>query len=518
MDNDSGLKLKQIIENSIISETHDEVDPQQLRYAVYARKSTEGAERQARSIPDQIEDCYEMINRLGIIIRPKDIFEEERSAKEAGEIIDLIDRNVIKDMRFARAHFENTPNGKMTLGISFVLSKHYSEHLSESVNRGNRRITEKGGVLNKFKHGYRVMSDNRLVADDDNYLLIQKAFDMRKNGATQKTIADFLNSSSYQYYYRGKGHNPYKFDEDAISKMLRDPIYAGVIRYGNLVGLVSDYDPLFTPMLTGEEFLKLHGEKNFLSKSFRASTGSVKADNSDFLRRCVICGHCGRPMTTSTATSGSAKKTTYFYYRCENKGGCINAGTGPRGAVILDYVIKFLDKYRFTTESNYQSYKADIEEKLRFDSEENQRIINQATTFLSNKKREFENAKAAAADKDNPIHIYYTAGELKKLEEEIKGISEELKKAKEQKSLKGESIMTYEEFLELFNNTVEILRSTNHMSIADEIIRIFFSNFTVTAAPKGKKGKQKQWSVTGHCLCKPFDEFVKNNDFLVWSG
>jgi site-specific DNA recombinase len=218
--NDNGeLQLKQLVESYFAEENSDEVNPKTLRYAMYVRKSTESAERQARSIPDQIEDCYDgVINPLGIDLQRKDIFREERSAKEAGtrpvfrkliqaieagrydaiiswhpdrlarnmkdagEIIDLIDRNIIKDMRFARAHFENTPNGKMTLGISFVLSKHYSEHLSESVNRGNRRITEKGGVLNKFKHGYKVTPDNRLVADGDNFLLIQEAFEMRKGG------------------------------------------------------------------------------------------------------------------------------------------------------------------------------------------------------------------------------------------------------------------------------------------------------------------------------------------------
>lgn len=556
MDSDGNLQLKQLVESYITDESGDVLDPKLLHYAMYVRKSTESAERQARSIPDQIQDCFEsVVIPLKLPdFQQKDIFKEERSAKEAGtrpvfrkliqaiesgqydgiiswhpdrlsrnmkdagEIIDLIDRNVIKDMRFARAHFENTPNGKMTLGISFVLSKHYSEHLSESVHRGNRRITEKGGVLHKFKHGYRVMQDNSLVADDDNYLLIQQAFDMRKKGSTQREIADFLNNSSYQVYQRSHGHRQYRFDEDAISRMLRDPIYAGVIRYGRRVGLVSDFDPLFTPMLTDEEFLALHGEKSFMSKSFRATSATVKADNSNFLRRCVICSHCGRYMTTSTAASGSAKKTVYFYYRCENKGGCMYANSGPRGAVILDYVLDFLDTHRFTTRDNYEQYKKDVEEKLRFDTEENARIIAQATVLIGKKKKAFENAKAAAADKDNPIHVYYTPVELKKMENEVKDIDRELKKARDKKGRQDESMMTYEDFLELFDNTVEILRSTTHMSTADEIIRIFFSNFTVSAIPKGKNGKQKQWSVTNHCLAKPYDQFVKNGQFSNGRG
>lgn len=30
--------------------------------------------------------------------------------------------------------------------------------------------------------------------------------------------------------------------------------------------------------------------------------------------------------------------------------------------------------------------------------------------------------------------------------------------------------------------------------------------------------KQKQWSITDHCLREPFDEFVKNGEYLSWSG
>jgi len=426
--NDDTSLLKKLIEEHLPKD-EQEIDPKTIRWALYARKSTESIERQARSIPDQIADCHDAILQpLGIVLSKKDIYTEERSAKEAdtrpvfrdvinaikdskydgliawhpdrlarnmkeaGEIIDLIDKGVIKDLKFARSHFENTPSGKMTLGISFVLSKHYSEHLSESVNRGNRRITERGGILYKFKHGYRIQDTHKLIADDDNYLLIQKAFEMRTKNKTQKEIAEFLNKSSYKVYRRSKGHQDYTFDEDAISKMLRDPVYAGVIIYGNHVGLVADYDPTFTPMLTEQEFLNLHGEKNFLSKSFRASTSSQPRDNSNFLRRFVKCGHCGRFMTTSVSKSGSTKQH-YFYFRCENKGGCVVAGTGPRGVIALDYAINFLDNHRFVTEENYNRYKIDVEERLKFDTEENDRIIGQATSLLGKRRKEFENAK-----------------------------------------------------------------------------------------------------------------------------
>jgi site-specific DNA recombinase len=64
-----------------------------------------------------------------------------RNMREAGEVIDMLDKLQIKDLLFATASYEDNANGKMMLGITFALSKQYSEHLSESVLRGyGRRI------------------------------------------------------------------------------------------------------------------------------------------------------------------------------------------------------------------------------------------------------------------------------------------------------------------------------------------------------------------------------------------
>lgn len=141
-----------------------DIDYSKLRYAIYARKSTTGDERQERSIPHQIKDCIDKvvkIDGLRVVGKPieekcsakdPDIRDEfnkliedvragridgiiswhpdrlSRNMKEAGIIIDLLDKGILKDLRFATSSFENSPTGKMLLGISFVLSKQYSEH------------------------------------------------------------------------------------------------------------------------------------------------------------------------------------------------------------------------------------------------------------------------------------------------------------------------------------------------------------------------------------------------------
>lgn len=45
-----------------------EVDHTKLTYVLYARKSTDDPERQARSIPDQIAECLQLAKRLNLTV------------------------------------------------------------------------------------------------------------------------------------------------------------------------------------------------------------------------------------------------------------------------------------------------------------------------------------------------------------------------------------------------------------------------------------------------------------------
>lgn len=70
-----------------------ELDLKTLKYVMYLRKSTEGAERQVRSISDQERDCRELAQRLGLNVIA--VIKEEKSAKEPNKrplFLDMIKR------------------------------------------------------------------------------------------------------------------------------------------------------------------------------------------------------------------------------------------------------------------------------------------------------------------------------------------------------------------------------------------------------------------------------------------
>ncbi len=112
-----------------------------------------------------------------------------RNMKEGGEIIDMIDEGIIKDMKFCAHHFSNVPSGKMLLEMAFVLSKEYSDRLSKNVKRGiGRNLGE--GKTPIPKYGY-INEELRYKPDGDNFTLICNGWEMRSSGEPIEKISQF---------------------------------------------------------------------------------------------------------------------------------------------------------------------------------------------------------------------------------------------------------------------------------------------------------------------------------------
>src|SRR3990167_4060613 len=218
---------------------YDEIlDVTTLKYVLYARKSTDDPQRQVRSISDQINDCDILINRLELnvvdrIIETKSAKKPNqrpqftqmlrdlrsgkyggviawnpdrlaRNMKEGGEIIDMVDEDLIKDMRFVTHHFSKDANGKMLLGMAFVLSKQYSDKLSQDVTRGLHRKVEEG-KSHIPKHGYIKDEEGLYRPDGRNFELICEAWAMRKEGTSLEQIEEYLDKEGYQRIIKTSG-------------------------------------------------------------------------------------------------------------------------------------------------------------------------------------------------------------------------------------------------------------------------------------------------------------------------
>ena len=97
-----------------------------------------------------------------------------RNMLESGKIIDLLDNGIICDLKFPMVAFTSDASGKMLLGMMFVMSKQYSEHLSESVLRGVTSNLEQGKSGGQYKWGY-VRNDEGYYEPDENFGYIKQA-------------------------------------------------------------------------------------------------------------------------------------------------------------------------------------------------------------------------------------------------------------------------------------------------------------------------------------------------------
>lgn len=308
--------------------------------------------------------------------------------KEAGEIIDLLDKKEILDLQFPSFTFENTTSGKMTLGITFVLSKQYSDTLSDNVKRGNKRAILEARSIGTAKHGYKKNKHQRLIPDGNNFILIQNAFNMRLKGYTFDQIANYLNENNYtKKKVKLNKYIPFIWNKKKIGDLLKTTFYTGVLVHGKeIIDLTKLYN--FTPVVSVDDFLKINKTLNIDDKKFIVNpVRDANKTKAKLLNGKVFCIECGEKMSTGITTKklkdGSTKR--YFNYRCDTKD-CERFNKSTRANVIVDFVKDFLEDQPFSNKNAYEHYKEEMKRINNIKLKENQNKLKQ----LQSQKRHNE--------------------------------------------------------------------------------------------------------------------------------
>ncbi len=503
----------------------EELDVKTLKYVLYARKSTTDESRQIRSIPDQIEDCLRLKARLGLNV--VDIVTEEKSAKkpqlrpefnqllkdlrkgkydgilawnpdrlarnmlEGGQLIDMIDQDIIKDLKFVTHYFTKDANGKMLLGMAFVLSKQYSDDLSQKVKRGVRGNLEEG-KSSTFKHGYIRDKDGFYRPDGKNFELMRQAWDMKKNGIALEVIATDINKAGYARVLKSRD-SKVLLSKQTLSKIFMDPFYYGILVQANQeVDLRNLPGYNFEPMISEEIYLdvqKLAGTKinPYRPKKERATYYPLK--------QLVTCSICGSHMYAGASRGGSG--TRYLSYRCDNKF-CTRKKRSIRDRVVFDFIYAFLKDGLNFTEQDYKSYLESMTslstskmEELRIDvhSKEGRiKILNAEITDISYKIINF---------KDNKIVYTANSERLEDLQDEMDMLKADVAKSKELLKTPEKDIVSFEQFLNLSKNAGTAVENGDAV-IKDAICRLIFLNFSID-----------EEKVVSYQLKPPFDVLLK---------
>src|SRR3989338_6192272 len=193
-------------------------DTSKIKYFAYVRKSTEGEERQALSIPAQKDKLNEIFGKLDIEFvednasafkpfnRPAfaDMFERirkgertglvawhpdrlSRNEKDAGEITYMIRTGVIEDLKLATYHFENTPEGIWMLQMALSQSQYESAKKGRDVKRGLEMKAKMGWRPSGAPIGYRNTHGKEkgfktIENDPERFPLVRRMWDLMLTG------------------------------------------------------------------------------------------------------------------------------------------------------------------------------------------------------------------------------------------------------------------------------------------------------------------------------------------------
>ena len=381
-----------------------------MRYVIYARKSTEDEDRQILSIEAQLVELKEFAAKEKLEIVAS--FQEAKTAKEpgrtsfaemlsflesgkadgilswhpdrlarnsidGGKIIYLIDKEVIRSLKFPTFWFEATPQGKFMLQIAFGQSKYYVDNLSENVKRGLRQKIRRGEMVGVAPTGYlNDLITHKMVLDPNRAQFIKKLFELYATG--NYNLVE-MGQTAEKIGLRSRNGNVLTYSN--IQYILKKPFYYGLI-YLNGEFFEGTHEPIISKKLFDkvQEIMKEKGKPR------------KKTTRNRFLFLGLMkCYSCGCSITAEI-------KKGHHYYRCtKKKGSCPERYL--REEALTEQIQSFLQKVSLSSQ--------DMEKVLAELEKDENSAKEQAKISVQNLKEELSEVEAKL---ENLLDLYLAKG------------------------------------------------------------------------------------------------------------
>ncbi len=486
----------------------EEIDLSKLRYVLYARRSTEDKNKQVRSLKDQIKECRKFAkdNKLHIVGEP---LKEKKSAKRAGQrkvfdqmledikagkydailswapdrlsrnmlegglLINMLDEGELKDVRFVSHHFTNDASGKLTLGILFSISKHFSDALSRRVKVGNKGNFGEGKSNGSPKWGYDRDETTGLYQPNKFFELVQEAWYKRADGDTYEGVTKFLLDKGYHRLTKDKkDKRTIKPTKNAIAKMFKDPFYYGILVQANqTIDLTTIYD--FEPMIDKE----LYEQVQQLGYGRTKDKKDKKRATFYPLHGFVYCAVCDYSKYMVVGKNRSRDGTHKLTYRCDNPN-CTRKVKSFRAKFVFNSIADMLSKIELTDEA-YDRYSKQIDNMTGTKIVALKEEIQSLKGVLNHVKKELKDRslsivgyeQTSAVHKANKQRIDELSEEQAELEGKINALNRKIVDPSQIKVSK-------EEFLNTFKLAPDKIRAGSAVE-KDAMCRILFLNLRV---------------------------------------
>ncbi len=317
----------------------------QIKYLLYARKSSEAEDRQVASIGSQIDILKELAQKEKLKII--DIISEAKSAKapgrpefnkmieriykgeaqgiicwkldrlarnpvDGGQINWMLQQGIIKHIRTYERNYYPTDNVLM-MSVEFGMANQFIRDLSQNTKRGLRTKAEKGWYPHQATLGYLNASWNRkgekeIIKDPERFDLVRKIFDLMLTGIY--TPPQIWKIATERWGLRDRKGK--KIARSTIYRIFTDPFYYGEYEYPR--GSGNWYKGKHEPMITRDEYDRI--------QILLGRKGRPRPKTHNFAFTGMIrCGECGSMITAEEKTKVQKNGNIhhYVYYRCTKK-------------------------------------------------------------------------------------------------------------------------------------------------------------------------------------------------------
>jgi site-specific DNA recombinase len=361
---------------------------QKVRYVLYARKSTESEERQVLSIDSQVKEMLELAERDGLEVveirreshsakesgqRPvyKEILEDirrgrfngiltwapdrlSRNAGDLGSIVDLMDQQLLIEIRTYGQQFKNSPNEKFLLMILCSQAKLENDNKSINVKRGLRTRVEMGLWPGPAPTGY--MKEKRTDRKCETLIDPERA----------PTIKKMFERVAYEHWSGRKIYNWLRFDLNFrsaygkkhlslgnIYRILDSTFYYGVFEYPRSSG--NWYTGKHEPIITKELF-------TLVQEQIKSQVLRVEGKEFAFTKM-MVCGLCGSGISADEKFKKYKNGTVqrFVYYGCTKARGADCKCGYTEEKEILKQFEELIDKINLNEIEVKERIKADVE-------------------------------------------------------------------------------------------------------------------------------------------------------------
>jgi site-specific DNA recombinase len=324
---------------------------------------------------------------------------------------------------------EDSASGKLVEGILASIAEFYSANLGQEIRKGMDQKAAQGGWPVRAPFGYQnVRRDGpgrrrgeSVLERDAQAPIVVWAFERY---ATGELSLDLLTEALAEKGLRNRlGNPPCK---SAIHRMLRNPVYAGVVRW-RAVEREGTHPPLISRALFDrvQSVLDAH-----------SSGGERSWKHDHYLKGTMVCAECGSRLYYVVA------KGRFGYFRCVGR----NTGRTrcPQGRYLPAAELEREVETLYEDVRVPPALRRRLERVLRVEVAERERHRAEATEFLGRRLRQLAN------EREKLLRAYYAeAIDVATLKREQARINAEVTEAESQLANDGETLAQAKQIIDL---------------------------------------------------------------------